>query len=162
VAAERAALTQDEVERLDLEELVGYNLRRAHGVQQQRFRSVFGPFSIRPVQLSMLALVHQNPGIKQSELGRQLSVKRANIVTLLSELEERRLLRRRPAEGDRRSYVIELTPAGARLTVKLLKMHERLEEDMAQGLGVRDRAELVRLLKKFRRLNPEPEVDEND
>jgi DNA-binding MarR family transcriptional regulator len=162
LAAVRAEPSQGEVERIDLEDLVGYNLRRAHGVQQQRFRSVFGPFSIRPVQLSILALVHQNSGLKQSELGKQLSVKRANIVTLLSELEERRLLRRRPAETDRRAYVIELTPAGTRLTVKLLKMHERLEQDMAQGLGVRDRAELVRLLRKFRRLNPEPEVDESD
>src|SRR5688500_2735580 len=66
-----------------LENVLGYNLRRAHGVQRQRFAAVFAPHSIRPVQLSVLGLILDNPRLKQADLGRALDMKRANIVTLL-------------------------------------------------------------------------------
>lgn len=142
--------------KLGLDDLLGYNLRRAHGVQLQRFTSVFAPYRIRPVQLSILGLIHEHPRLRQSDLGRALDIKRANIVTLLDELERRNLIVRQPAHADRRSYVLELTPAGKRLTVELLDLHARLEENLAQHLGVRDRDHLLRLLKKFRHLQPAP------
>jgi DNA-binding MarR family transcriptional regulator len=143
---------------LSFEDVVGYNLRRAYAVQTQRFVATFGPFSIRPVQFSILGLVYENPGLRQAELGRMLNIKRANVVTLLDELEERDILRRRTDATDRRSYVLELTPAGKRLTVMLLELHARLEQDMARSLGQREHAELLRLLKKFRRLDPHPDL----
>ena len=80
---------------LDLENLVGYNLRRAHAVQRQRFASVFGPEGIRPVLLSALGLIYETPKLRQSDLGKLLEVKRANVVTMLDELEQRGLIERR-------------------------------------------------------------------
>lgn len=140
-----------------LDELVGYNLRRAHHVQLQRFASVFGPLEIRPVQLSILAVVYHNPGIKQSELGRAMDIKRANIVTLLDELEQRSLLTRRPARDDKRSHVIRLTANGRRLTKKILELHAELDRDMARRLGQAQKEQLLQLLRAFRRLGPAPE-----
>jgi DNA-binding MarR family transcriptional regulator len=144
---------------LSFEDVVGYNLRRAYAVQTQRFVATFSPFSIRPVQFSILGLIYENPGLRQAELGRMLNIKRANVVTLLDELEARDILRRRTDATDRRSYVLELTPSGSRLAVTLLDLHARLEKDMASSLGQREHAELLRLLKKFRRLDPHPNLD---
>lgn len=144
---------------LGLNDIVGYNLRRAHGVQRQRFAHVFGPLGIRPVLLSILGLIYQQTPVLQSELGRQLAIKRANIVPLLDELEERGLLKRRPADTDRRAYLLELTPAGRKLTVKLVELHAALERDMLEHMGVRERDQLLQLLKKFLALNPEPDLD---
>lgn len=152
---------EDRAERMDptvLEELVGFNLRRAYSVQLQRFASVFRPLKIRPVQYSILTLIHHNPKIGQSELGKALDIKRANIVTLLDELGQRGLLLRHRDSNDRRSLVLDLTPSGRRLTAKLLDLHERLEEDLARSLGARDKERLLALLKKFRGLNPQPEL----
>ena len=39
---------------VELDDLMGYNLRRAHGVQKSRFETMFGPLGIRPVTLSVL------------------------------------------------------------------------------------------------------------
>ena len=153
------ARTRQKGNALELDNLLGYNLRRAHGVQLQRFTSVFAPYRIRPVQLSILGLIHENPRLKQSELGRALDIKRANIVTLLDELERRNLIARRPARTDRRSYVLQLTPAGKKLTAQLLDLHARLEENLADHLGVRERDQLLRLLKKFRQLQTAPYMD---
>lgn len=142
-----------------LESFVGYNLRRAASVQSQRFKSAFGPHNIRPVQLSILTLILRNPDLKQSALGKALDIKRANVVTLLDELEQRDLVARRPADGDRRSHVLQLTPAGRKLTLKLLDLHTKLEENLVHGLGGKDaRDRLLALLKVYRGLDSEPDL----
>src|SRR5262245_52482891 len=91
---------------LGLEILIGYNLRRAHGVRKQRFAAVFGPLGIRPVTLSLLGMVYDQPGISQSELGKRLHIKRANMVPLLAELGMRGLVTRRPSDSDRRAQLV--------------------------------------------------------
>lgn len=150
--------TQPEQFALGLNDIVGYNLRRAHGIQRQRFAHVFGPLGIRPVLLSILGLIYQQTEVLQSELGRQLAIKRANIVPLLDELEERGLLRRRPADTDRRAYLLELTPEGKKLTARLVALHAELERDMIDHLGMHERDQLLQLLKKYQTLNAEPDL----
>lgn len=145
-----------------LDELVGYNLRRAHGVQKQRFAAIFGPLGIRPVTLSALGTIHDHPGISQTELGERLNIKRANMVPLMSELENRGLILRRPKHEDRRVHVISLTPAGQRLTARLLELHEQLEADLARCLGPRERDLLVELLQRFRAIAPNPDLSDID
>ena len=115
---------------------MGYNLRRAHGVQKQRFAAVFGPLGIRPVTLSALGIIYDNPGITQADLGKKLNIKRANMVPVMAELEGRGLIARRPSDNDRRAHVVTLTPAGTKFTVKLLDLHRRLEDDLARELGL--------------------------
>jgi DNA-binding MarR family transcriptional regulator len=141
---------------------MGYNLRRAHGVQKARFAAVFGPLGIRPVTLSVLGTIYDNPTITQADLGKRLNIKRANMVSVMVELEGRGLITRRTSADDRRAHVVTLTPSGKRLTTKLLELHERLEEDLVLSLGLRERDQLLQLLKKFRRLAPEPSLDEPD
>lgn len=141
-----------------LDKVVGYNLRRALGLQIQRFSSVFGPLNIRPVQFSILGLIYHNPDLRQAELGRVLNIERANIVTLLAELEERGLVSRRTSSADRRSRVLELTPAGRKLTIRLLELHARLEQDLDRNFGSEQRHQLLELLAAFRRLDPAPDL----
>ncbi len=141
---------------------MGYNLRRAHGVQKQRFAAVFGPLGIRPVTLSVLGTIYDNPGITQADLGKTLNIKRANMVPVMAELEARGLIARAPSANDRRAHVVKLTPAGTKFTVKVLDLHRRLEDDLWQALGVRERDQLLQLLKKFRRLSQEPDLGDTD
>jgi len=147
---------------LGLEELIGYNLRRAHGVQKQRFVAVFGPLGFRPVTLSLLGTVYDHPGIKQADLGRRLHIKRANMAPLLAELGARGLIVRRQSDSDRRIQLVTLTAAGKKLAEKLIAIHERLEADVVQNLGARESEQLLQLLKKFRRLAAEPDLADSD
>jgi DNA-binding MarR family transcriptional regulator len=147
---------------LDIESVTGYNLRRAHSVQRQRFAAMFAPYGIRPVQLSILGLLRDHPRMKQSDLGRTLEIKRANIVVLLDELEQRGLIVRKPAETDRRAYVLELTAPGRKLAANLLALHAQLEAEVEAQLGTRDRDRLIELLKKFRRLETGPSWNDED
>lgn len=142
-----------------LDSYVGYNLRRAAATQRERFRRVFGPYKIRPVQLSILLLVYHYGPIRQSVLGRALDIKRANVVTLLDELEDRGIVVRRAAEGDRRSRELHLTPSGRKLAGELLELHEKLEADAERTLGGEKRNELLKLLQSFRKIDTAPNLD---
>jgi DNA-binding MarR family transcriptional regulator len=142
-----------------LENSVGYNLRRAQGRQMQRFRAVFGDLDVRPVQLSVLTLILQNPEVRQASLGRALDMKRANVVTVLDELERKGLLARHPATADRRSYVLDLTPAGRKLAEKLVELHEKFEEDIEKTFGKTGREDLLAMLHRIRTLDTEPHID---
>lgn len=137
---------------------MGYNLRRAHGVQKQRFAAVFGPLGVRPVTLSVLGTIYDHEEITQADLGKRLNIKRANMVPLMTELEGRGLIARRPSHTDRRAHVVTLTPAGRKFTTRLLDLHKRLEQDLARSLGPREHEQLLQLLKRFRRLAPEPDL----
>jgi DNA-binding MarR family transcriptional regulator len=161
-SAAKVRVERDGVRRLGLEDLLGYNLRRAHGIQRARFASVFAPYRIRPVQLSILGLLHEQVKLKQSELTKALDIKPANIVTLLNELEQRNLIVRRPTSTDRRSRALQLTPAGKKLTGELLALHASLERSLSAYLGSADRDELLRLLKKFRGAHTAPHIDYDD
>lgn len=147
-----------ESELAKLESFVGYNLRRAAARQRERFRSIFDRYEIRPVQLTVLALIRDSTPLRQSELGKSLEMKRANVVTILDELIQRGLVGRELADNDRRSYVLYLTPSGKRLTNKLLSLHEKLEQDLARSFGQKELSKLVELLRAFRRLDPNPRL----
>ena len=111
-----------------LDKLLGYQLRRASAAAAADFASELGAVQLRPVQFAILALVADNEGISQSELCRALSVQKANMAPLVSELEGRGLLGRKPAPSDRRVQMLTLTAEGERqLPVwrRLVARHER-------------------------------------
>ena len=141
-----------------LDAFVGYNLRRAAAKQRDRFRSVFEAYDIRPVQLTALTLLLDNMPLRQAALGRALEIKRANVVTLLDQLENRGLIMRQPTANDRRAHVLYLTQAGKALTVKLLSLHAKLEQDLANALGETELKKLVELLRAFRSVASRPKV----
>ena len=119
---------------------------------------MFEPYDIRPVQLSALALILNNMPISQTALGEALEIKRANVVTLLGQLENRGLVMRQQAATDRRSHVLYLTPSGKALTTKLLALHAKLEADLARSLGQDELKSLVVLLRAFRSVDSKPKI----
>lgn len=141
-----------------LDSFVSYNLRRAAAKQRERFRSVFEAYDIRPVQLTALTLVLENMPLRQSALGKALEIKRANVVTLLDQLENRGLIARQSAANNRPSHVLYLTPPGKSLTTKLVSLHAKLEQDLAKALGKAELKTLVELLRTFRSVESKPRI----
>jgi DNA-binding MarR family transcriptional regulator len=142
-----------------LDNMIGYRLRLAYNVQVQRFASVGGAFNIRPPQFAVLKLAYYRPGIKQVDLTNIVNKKHANVVPLLDELEQRKLLIRLADSTDKRSRVLNLTDRGRALTEKLIERYKLLDRDLDAAFGVRRRTDLVRLLDEFSRLAPDPDID---
>ena len=141
-----------------IDSLVGYNLRRAAARQRERFRNVFTLYDIRPVQLTALTIILHNDRVGQSALGKAMDIKRANVVKLLDELQQRGLIERKPSTRDRRAYELHLTSKGTKLTRELLALHQKLEAKLALSLGCDELKQLVKLLRKFRSVDPAPDL----
>jgi DNA-binding MarR family transcriptional regulator len=130
------------------DEALGYCLRRAQVSVFQEFLSTFEDVSLRPVEYSILTLVHDNPGRKQIEISDVLGIKRANFVPIIDGLEARELVERRPSAEDRRANALYLTRAGLKFTLAVRKRHEALETELTLRLGgPAKRAELLELLR---------------
>lgn len=130
--------------------MVGYRLRRAQLSVFQRFMSVFAELSLRPAEFSVMVLVDQNPGRKQTEIASALGVKRANFVALVDGLQARGLLERVHVKTDRRANALHLTPEGEKFLAHARKLHEELEQEFIDRLGGdAQRDQLLALLKRL-------------
>lgn len=115
--------------------LVGYRLRRAQLSVFQRFLGVFEKMELRPAEYSVLVLVADNPGRKQTAIAEVLGIKRANFVTLVHGLEARGLIERRPATGDNRANALHLTRSGQTFVSRARTLHDAMENELLARLG---------------------------
>ena len=92
-----------EVQAEFLNSLAGYRLRQISNAFMSEFAAAMAGTGMRPVQVSILSVADENPGVRQGEIGRALGVARANMAPLMAELEAAGLLERIPDEADRRA-----------------------------------------------------------
>lgn len=138
---------------------IGYLLRIAQLAVFQDFIRSLAAVDIRPAQYSALAIIDRNPGIKQSDLGVALHVKRANMVPLVGELEARKLIRREQTAADRRTYSLSLTEKGKKLMRILYGIQEEHEQRAVQLIGEEGRETLIGLLNKLKTISALPDEE---
>ena len=127
--------TDDAIDTAGTSSIIGYRLRRAQLKVFQRFLAVFDELSLRPAEYSVLVLIADNPGRKQTEIAEVLGIKRANFVALVHEMEERGLVERRPAADDRRANALHLTKAGKAFLGRARAVHDEMEQNLVERLG---------------------------
>ena len=140
-----------EVEAVDtsfLETLVGYSARRAALVVIENFIGRMEPFGLRPVEFSVLALVHRNPGITSRQLCATLDILPPNLVGMIKHSEKRGLLHKREHPSDRRAQGLYLTEAGIELLGQAEQAATQIEVDATASLSAAERKTLLRLLRK--------------
>ena len=107
-----------------MQQVIGYRLRRAQLSVFQKFLAFFDEFKLRPAEYSVLVLIDDNPGRKQTEIAEVLGIKRAN--------------------------ALHLTEAGRTFLATAQARHARLEEETVQRLGgPAARAQLLELLDRL-------------
>lgn len=96
-----------------LDQLLGYQLRRASQAMMADLEERLTNFGLRITEASVLLVIEANPNITQSEIGRVLSIQRANMAPLTTQLERGGLIQRTAAGG--RAQALRLTKAGMAL-----------------------------------------------
>jgi MarR family 2-MHQ and catechol resistance regulon transcriptional repressor len=89
-------------------------------------------------------------GCPMHELGELLLVSRANVTGLVDSLERRNLVERTASEEDRRVRLVHMTGGGAALLEGILPRHYGEVRASLQGLSVREKLDLSKLLTKLR------------
>jgi DNA-binding MarR family transcriptional regulator len=139
-----------------LDQLVGYHLRRASGAFGAHFHLAMEGTGLRQVLFGILAIVSNSPGINQSAVGKLLGIKRANMVSLINELEAAGLIDRVEDPRDRRAMALTVTAAGSALLQEGLGRIRAHEATMLAGFTDREKKDLVELLRRIEARAPAP------
>ena len=119
---------------------LGYLLRRASATMMADLGEALGAVGLRPVEGTILILVGANPGCIQSELGRALGIKRANMVPLIAGLTAQNYLEKSPVDG--RSFALSLTPRGEEARARVVGIMDAHEAGFARLLADVDQQQL--------------------
>jgi DNA-binding MarR family transcriptional regulator len=95
---------------------------------------------LRPLSVSaagglVLGILRDRGAMSPSELGEQLIVTRATVTGLVDSLERRGFVARTSHPTDRRSVVVEITPAGLDVLQKVRTLIHRHEKTWLSGLS---------------------------
>lgn len=135
---------------------LGYMLRRASAVMMAGLGAALAEVGLRPVEGTILILIGANPGCIQSDVGRMLGIKRANMVPLIAALAGRGLVEKAPVDG--RSLALSLTVAGEGLRAQvdaIMDVHEARFERLLAGKDMSLLREALRLIAEQGEAGPE-------
>src|SRR5690606_27983370 len=89
-------------------------------------------------------------GLTMSELSRRLMVTNGNLTSLVERLVQEGTVRRNPSPTDRRTQIVQLTPAGKEALDAMTPDHSAWITEMFAALSPDDRAQLHALLGKLK------------
>ena len=121
--------------RSELAESIGFLLRLANGVSIGKLGQRFETLGLRQSLYAVLLIIHENPGLKQQEVGQALSIQQPNLVSRITELVEEGLVQRTINSEDRRSYSLVLTPAGKQRLAQANRTHAENERWLAEAIA---------------------------
>lgn len=156
--AGNGALDQTELSRYP-----GYLLARARWQAFRNFeRNIGRPLSLRPVEYSILLLLHTNHGASQRQLAQALGVAAPNMTGILRRLQERGLIERVRAEEDRRMQSITLSAKGRKLLQRARDAGRDMDTAWLARLSPGEQALLMELLAKLSQPAAPPEGGATD
>jgi DNA-binding MarR family transcriptional regulator len=123
---------------------------------KQRFFAMSQEFDLAPQQMIALRILGGGPR-KMSELAQALFCDNSNVTGIVDRLEERKLVRREAAEGDRRVKLLVLTKEGERMRVEITKRMAEPPPPIA-SLSEEDQRALRDILKRAVEGVSEPEA----
>src|ERR1700736_4214589 len=115
-------------------------------VGRRAFEVTLEPGGLRPRHLIALKLLIERGAASQQALADSLSLDPSNVVGLLNELEERKLITRRRDSADRRRHIVELSPRGDKELCGAYDRLRRIDDDLLSPLSSKERATLYDLL----------------
>jgi DNA-binding MarR family transcriptional regulator len=132
-----------------LADRTGFLLSRAHFSSRDRADELLRPYGIVVRHFGLLMLLAEHGPSSQQTLARRLSVSPAMITQIVDDVETRGLVERRPNPGDRRSYLVTLTPAGKRTLTAGRRVAKTLADEIVARIGEDGDRELRGLLRKL-------------
>ena len=139
----------EQVDTSYLQTLLGYNARRAALTIIEGFLERMAEFGLRPVDFSVMSVIHHNPGVTSRQLCAALNLLPPNLVGLVQSLEARGLIARQPHPTDGRAMGLHPTPAGVALMQQAEQAASDLEIERSARLTPSQRKTLVDLLQKI-------------
>jgi DNA-binding MarR family transcriptional regulator len=98
----------------------------------------------------MAQLERNRAGLRMGELSKRLMVTGGNVTGITDQLVKEGLVTREAPPGDRRAFVVRLTPAGRRQFLRMAEAHESWVVELFSGISAQERRQLFSLLAKLK------------
>jgi len=131
---------------------VAGRIARAAALLQEGIDEELGRHGLTGPEFDVLATLRRTGEpyrLTPTQLYRSMMVNSGTVTRRLDGLERRGLVRRLPADSDRRSIQVEVTPAGKRLVDEAVSAHTANEDRLLATLSKQERSALERLLRKL-------------
>jgi len=139
----------EQVDTRYLQTLLGYNARRAALSIIGVFLERLAVYDLKPVDFSVMSVIHHNPGVTSRQLCASLAILPPNLVGLIQSLESRGLIERRPHPTDGRAVGLHPTAQGVSLMQQAEVTAAETEIEASSKLTASQRQTLVQLLQKI-------------
>ncbi|MDS1141376.1 MarR family transcriptional regulator [Pusillimonas sp. SM2304] len=147
--AQRGESTGAQVPGVDygvLDELVGYALRRAQIRIYQDFLDALSVWSITPPRFSAMTIIHNNSGMKLTELAQAMGIARSGAVEVVNSLEKLGFVARTDSTVDKRAHALTLTGPGRQALNTITQAIQAHDARISARLSAVEQTELRRLL----------------
>lgn len=109
-------------------------------------------FGITLPRFDLMAQLDRYPeGLRMGELSKRMMVTSGNVTGITDLLEQEGLVVRDPVPGDRRAFLVKLTPSGRHAFKRMAARHEAWIRELMGTVDEHDRATLFELLSTMKR-----------
>lgn len=127
-----------------IDSYLGYQLRRVSSLAMSKLTDALLPLGLRPIEVTLLYQIAENPKITASEIGRALDIQRANMTPLIAGLIKKGYINTKAKDG--RSQALGLTREGRAVFRQASKIVKSNEERFFLALDTNERRLLSHLL----------------
>jgi DNA-binding MarR family transcriptional regulator len=114
-----------------------------------RYADRLSVLQLTPPHAGILWALSRLPGQSQQALVELLSIHPSRLVTLVDELESRKLVQRRVTKRDRRTYALQLTARGEEMLEALRRVGREHRKQLCASLSEREQEQLAVLLQRI-------------
>ena len=133
---------------IDVAEFAGQLLFRLWRVSHERTAEALETVGLTPPLFALLNVLGAREGAIQQELGQAMGIDPSTMVSLIDQLENAGLAKRRTHPKDRRAREVSITPKGRRTLERARGLAARVEDDVLRGLSATERRRLLTLLRR--------------
>ncbi|MFB7089186.1 MarR family winged helix-turn-helix transcriptional regulator [Streptomyces sp. NPDC056296] len=110
----------------------------------------FEPLQMNTTQFNVMTVLHRSAGpMTMGALAESVSVRAANLTSVVDGLRTRKLVSKKPSADDRRSYVVSTTAQGDALMRRFLPNHMYFMNEFYAGLDPQQQRTLAELLDRL-------------
>jgi DNA-binding MarR family transcriptional regulator len=146
---------------LPLSDSLGFLVREIHRMQSRLLQDELKGDNISGGGWYFLRVLWDEEGLTQREISLRIGVNEATTRTAIDRMEHEGLVVRAQDPGDRRKWIVRLTPRAKRLQPKLMKFAIDLNNRAMQDLSPEKRTDLITSLqsvyKELQSLSPGPD-----
>jgi len=124
-------------------------LKRLGFAAKDRAMASYEEMGLHPYHYAILLVLDEGSADTQGSIADALGYDRGQLVGLLDELQEQRLVERQRDPTDRRRHLVRMTPDGTKALRRMRALARRNEDEFLDPLSEEERAQLHMLLMRL-------------